>query len=143
MSWGVELTSLPQPPQGQLTVSPGVSLSRCRSLAVAPGAAPGEPSICQHDSLRDQRLTSHPCKAGLPSMARGPDPQLAPCHQQMAQLVSWWLPLPVPEQPNPQQPRASWSCSPLSASHSFPHFFLLILSPSVHLSPLLFSPLYS
>lgn len=39
-----------------------------------------QPSICQPrrvcHSPRDQRLASHPCKAGASSLTRGPDPQL-------------------------------------------------------------------
>lgn len=93
------LTSPPgyEPGCGADQPPPASSGTACR----APRGVPEQVQVpgcgTWSSSWRAQHLSAHfpegpaahqrPCKAGLSSMARGPDPQLALCHQQTAQLV--------------------------------------------------------
>lgn len=151
MSWDVELTSLPQPPQGQLNVTPGVSLIRCRSLAVAPGAAPSPASVI-HVSPRDQRPASHPCEAGISSTAAGPDPQLLGAGTVSPSEWPSWSVVAAAARPRAAKPAAAQGQLELLPSLCLPLFSSLLpfnslpvcssLSPAVHPSLFLSHPFF-
>lgn len=112
------------------------------SLAVARGAAPSPASVSSGRSV-------FPCET---SGSRAVPAKLGCLPWPEGLILSWWKLAPChpangpaahPRAAKPAAAEGQLECSPLSASYSFPHFSLLILSPSVHPSPLLFIPLYS
>lgn len=84
MSRDVELTCLSQPPQGQLNVAPGVSVSRRRSgrvsLPVARGAAPSPASVSSGRSV-------FPCET---SGSRAAPAKLGCLPWPEGLILSWW-----------------------------------------------------